>query len=134
MKDVVCLYIMIGLILLIPLIFQVAFLLIQIHQFVLVCLQLDFLLQRNEIVIDGTLVVFGKSSLFREQSVITRNNLLEFIESLPSASMEIFSLRMVSLSCFTLAVCSFTWVFRSRSMVSSSLLMRQLLLLFMHIP
>ena len=35
--------------------------------------------------------------------------------------MEIFSLRMVSLSCFTLAVCSFTWAFRSRSMVSSSL-------------
>ena len=85
MKDVICLCIMIGLILLIPLIFQVAFLLIQIHQFVLVCLQLDFLLQRNQVVIDGILVVSGKSSLFREQSVITRNNLLEFIESLPSA-------------------------------------------------
>ena len=85
MKDVVCFCIMISLILLVSLILKVAFLLIQVHQFVLVCLQLDFLLQRNEIVIDGTLVVSGKSALFREQAIITRNNLLEFIESLLTA-------------------------------------------------
>ena len=85
MQDIVSLGVMIGLILLIPLIFQVAFLLVQFHQLILICLQLDFLLQRNEIVIDSILVISGKSSLFREQSVITRNNLLELIESLLAA-------------------------------------------------
>ena len=85
MKDVVCLYIMIGLILLVSLVLQVVSPLVQVHQFVLVCLQLDFLLQRNEIVINGTLVVPCQSALFREQAIITRNNLLEFIESLLAA-------------------------------------------------
>ena len=85
MKDVVCLCIMIGLILLVSLILKVAFLLIQVHKLILVCLQFDFLLQRNEIVINGTLVVPCQSALFREQAIITRNNLLEFIESLLAA-------------------------------------------------
>ena len=44
MKDVVCLCIMIGLILLVSLVLKVAFLLIQVHKLILVCLQLDLLL------------------------------------------------------------------------------------------
>ena len=85
MKDVVCFCIMISLILLVSLILKVAFLLIQVHKLILVCLQFDFLLQRNEIVINGTLVIPCQSALFREQAIITRNNLLEFIESLLTA-------------------------------------------------
>ena len=85
MKDVICLYIMIDLILLVSLVLKVAFLLVQVHKLILVCLQLDFLLQGNEIVINGTLVVPCQSSLFREHPVITRNNLLEFVESLLTA-------------------------------------------------
>ena len=134
-NDVVCLGVMIGFILLIPLIFQVAFLLVQFHQLILVCLQFDLLLQRNQVVIDGILVVSGKSSLFREQSVITRNNLLEFIESLPSAVHGDFLVAHGFVELFHLGGL-FVHLGVQISLHGFQFLSRcgSLLLLFMHIP